>query len=464
MKPVDKLRSKAPKRIAHNFYSLGKDVFRVSGPEGALCAYLVDTSAGLIQINTVPELHKTFFPYLQKLPVAVCVTAPVVNQIGDTLTGFEFELWVSRFIDYNSPHRIKFIGQEPFLRMLYDRLAITMKGDFATDENGVEQAKFIERCWVDDVFEWTPTKKTTQIGNVTIDMSDPLGVKIYDKTNLVFDSGLYPIAVNPDLATLYVEAVLSQVQHATYDPDMLSLIVGGAGIGSRPGVTSNFLLYYADRVIWIDPPAQPFEKAVTLQVHPDLVTDFIITHCHEDHIEGFSSLLQRKVQKGEKFSLLSTSAIYEQLKLIFNPLFGDISKHISFLDLSNRNIFSSYYGCNIEIRDNYHPVPTIGLRLTYNGRQISISGDVLYRKNILDARLKNGDIDKEAYEKLSPAWFAESEILLHDTTVAKDPVHTDLEAVEQIAQELPNVKVYSYHFGTSFDSHYVIPVRTGLRL
>ncbi|ACF13501.1 hypothetical protein Ctha_1037 [Chloroherpeton thalassium ATCC 35110] len=464
MKSVEKLRTKTPKRIAHNFYSLGNGVFRVSGPAGALCAYLVDTSAGLIQINTVPELLKTFFPHLQKLPVAICVTAPAVNQIGDTQTGFEFELWVSRFIDYQSPHRIKFIGHEAFLKTLYERLKITMNGDFVADEQGVKQAKFIQRRWVDDVFEWKPTDSTTQIGNVTIDMSDPTGVKIYDKTHLIFDSGLYPTMASDDLANLYVEALLSQVHHATYDPEILSLTVGGTGIGTRPGVTSNFILYYGNRVIWIDPPAMPFEKSVKLQVHPDLVTDHMITHCHEDHIEGFSAVLQRKIQRSEVLTLLSTTPIYEQLKAIFNPLFGDISQHISFLDLSDRNTFSSYYGCNIEIRDNYHPVPTIGLRLTYNGRQLSISGDVLYRKQIIDARLKNGDIDKATYEKLSPEWFAESEILLHDTTVAKDPVHTELEDLEQLAQELPNVKVYSYHFGTTFDSHYTIPAKEGQRL
>jgi hypothetical protein len=109
-------------------------------------------------------------------------------------------------------------------------------------------------------------------------------------------------------------------------------------------------------------------------------------------------------------------------------------------------------------------LPTIGLRLTYNDRQISISGDVLYRRDIIDARLANGDIDKENYHIQSPEWFAESEILLHDTTVAKDPVHTDLEDVEQIAQELPQVQVYSYHFGNSFESNYVIPASNGLRL
>lgn len=464
MKIAQKSRQKTSKRIGYNFYSLGNGIYRVSGPDGALSAYLVETSAGLIQINTVPELLKTYFPHLQKLPVAICMTQPMINQIGDSQTGFEFELWLSRFIDFQSPHRVKFIGQEPFIKSLYTRLEITMNGDFVSDEKGHKQVRFIDKKWVDDVFDWCPTDTTYIIGSVTLDMSNPKAVKIYDKNHLVFDSDQYAAAYQNDLASLYVETLLSQVQPLYNDKETLGLTVGGTGIGTRPGITSNFIFYYRDRLIWVDPPARLYEKAVKYQVHPDQVTEYMITHCHEDHIEGFSAILKRKIDLGLKLPLISSKPVYEQLKQIFDPLFGDISQHISFLDIYDRSIFGNYYGCNIEARENYHTLPTIGLRLTFNDRQISISGDVLYRRDIIDARLENGDIDRENYQIQSPEWFADSEILLHDTTVAKDPVHTDLEDVEQIAQELPNVKVYSYHFGNSFESNYVIPASNGLKL
>jgi|GEM_PF-984450 len=464
MKIAQKSRQKTSKRIGYNFYSLGNGIYRVSGPDGALSAYLVETSVGLIQINTVPELLKTYFPHLQKLPVAICMTQPMINQIGDSQTGFEFELWLSRFIDFQSPHRVKFIGQEPFIKSLYTRLEITMNGDFVSDEKGHKQVRFIDKKWVDDVFDWCPTDTTYIIGSVTLDMSNPKAVKIYDKNHLVFDSDQYAAAYQNDLASLYVETLLSQVQPLYNDKETLSLTVGGTGIGTRPGITSNFIFYYRDRLIWVDPPARLYEKAVKYQVHPDQVTEYMITHCHEDHIEGFSAILKRKIDLGLKLPLISSKPVYEQLKQIFDPLFGDISQHISFLDIYDRSIFANYYGCNIEARENYHTLPTIGLRLTFNDRQISISGDVLYRRDIIDARLENGDIDRENYQIQSPEWFADSEILLHDTTVAKDPVHTDLEDVEQIAQELPNVKVYSYHFGNSFESNYVIPALNGLKL
>ncbi len=464
MKIAQKSRYKTTKRIGYNFYSHGNGIYRVSGPDGALSAYLVETSAGLIQINTVPELFKTYFPHLQKLPVAICMTEPVINQIGDSQTGFEFELWVSRFIDFQSPHRVKFVGQESFIKSLYTRLEITMNGDFVADENDNKQAKFVDKKWVDDVFDWCPTDTTYEIGSVTLDLSDPKGVKIYDKNHLIFDSDHYSTTFQENLASLYVETLLSQVQPLYYDKNSLGLTVGGTGIGTRPGVTSNFIFYYADRLIWIDPPARLFEKAVKYQIHPDQVTEYLITHCHEDHIEGFSALLKRKIDLGLKLSLISSQAVYKQLQQIFNPLFGDISQHITFLDIYDRSIFNNYYGCNIEARENYHTLPTLGLRLSYNDRQISISGDVLYRREIIDSRLANGDLDQENYQIQSPEWFADSEILLHDTTVAKDPVHTDLEDVEQIAQELPHVKVYSYHFGNSFESQYVIPASNGMRL
>lgn len=455
---------RAPKRISNNFFACASGVYRVSGSEMALCAYLVETSEGLVQVHTVPELFKTYFPHLKKLPVAAVVGAPLVNQLGDSHTGYEFELWTARFLDFAKPHRLKFIGEEAHLKTLYQRLEITMNGDFVHDEFGNKQAKFVPRRWVDEVFDWQPTLNGYSFGNVTIDTSNPHGIRIYDKNQLVFDGEQYPISVGASTGALYVDMLLSQVEPFKWDPNRLGVIVGGNGIGTKPGVTSNFIVFFADRLIWIDPPARCYEKAAQLNINPDYLTEVMITHCHEDHIEGFSGLLQRKIDRKERMVLLSTPPIYAQLKAIFNPVFGfDISEHIDFRDLSDRSLSENYYGCRIDIRENYHPIPTIGLRLSYNGRTIGISGDVLYSKRLLEARLKNGSINQEQYEQLSPQWFADCEILLHDTTVSRDPVHTDLEDVEDLAQEIPHVKTFGYHFGVRFESDYVTPTQFGDR-
>jgi ribonuclease BN (tRNA processing enzyme) len=456
--------TKQPKRVDYNFYTFDNGIYRVSGPESSLCAYLVETSAGLVQVNTVPELFKTYFPHLKKLPVAACLTTPVITQMGDTQTGYEFELWTSRFVDFMNPHRLKFIGHEAFLKSLYSRLKITMNGDFVRDEGGNVQAKYVDRVWVDDVFEWAPTSEKTVIGKVTIDSSNPDGVKIFDGGKLVFDSAIYPISNGKDSAALYVDTMLSQLNPFKFNPEHIGLTVGGNGIGTKPGVTSNFIVYYGDRMMWIDPPARFFEKSVRLGIHPDEVTDFVITHCHEDHIEGFSALLQRKIERQEKIRLLSIDSVYAQLKEIFNPLFGDIAPHITYSNLHDRTAFSNYHGCDIEIRENYHPIPTIGMKFTFNGRTIAISGDSLYTKDIINARLNSGAIDKAEYERQSSAWFANAEYFLHDTTVAGDPVHTDLEDVEDLAKEIPHVKCYAYHFGLRFENETVTATTIGDRL
>lgn len=458
------MAKKPAKRIGDNLYALSNSIYRVSGPESGLCAYLVETSAGFIQVNAAPEFFKSYFPHLKQLPVAVCLTAPVINQLGDTLTGFEFELWTSRFMDFMHPHKIKFIGHEAHIQPLYKRLEITMNGDFVKDESGNAQAKFVARRWVDEVFEWCPTSGEFDIDAVRIDLTDPTSVKIYDKQKLVFDSDMYPTVLDRDAASLYVDTVISQIE--PFNPNgEFGVIVGGTGIGSKPGITSNFIFHYADRLIWIDPPARFFEKAVSLHVNPDSVTDFIISHCHEDHIEGFSALLQRKIEQSLPLRLLSTPLIYEQLQSIFNPIFGDIAPHIDFADLSDRLTFSSYHGCDIDIRENYHPVPTIGFKLTYEGKIIGISGDVLYSRSIVDARLKSGMIDKEMHDKLSPVWYGDAKFFLHDTTVTNDPVHTALQHVEQFSQEIPHVKAYGYHAGvTEFNSRIITAAIAGDRL
>ncbi len=221
--------TKQPKRVDYNLYAVESGIYRVSGPELSLCAYLVGTSAGLIQINTVPELFKSYFPYLKKLPIAAVVTEPVVTQLGDTLTGFEFELWTSRFIDFQRPHKVKFIGQDPTLKALYRRLELTMNGDFVHDENGQRQAKFVSRQWV--VFEWHSSNGEVEIGNVRVDVTNPKEVKIYDNGTLIFDSALYPTSTGKDAASLYVDMMLSQIEPFQRDEDELGVIVAGNGIG-----------------------------------------------------------------------------------------------------------------------------------------------------------------------------------------------------------------------------------------
>jgi ribonuclease BN (tRNA processing enzyme) len=447
------------KKIDGNFYSFANGVYRVSDKQACLCAYLVETSAGLIQVNTVPEFYKTYYPHLKKLPVAVCLNAPVVNQTGDSYTGFEFELWQSRFLDFMNPNKVKFIGSEANLKIIYHRLELTMNGDFVADEAGSPRSKFVTRRWVDDVFEMCPTSEPYKLGDVTIEMNGDEAVKIYDGGRVVFDTAIYPATIGN--AAKVVDSLLHTIQPIAFNPDKLGLIVGGASIGTVPGITSNFIFYYGNRLFWIDPPARVFEKAVLLKVNPDHVTDFIITHCHEDHIEGFSGLLKRKIHQRKKLRLLSTPAIYDQLKIIFNPLFKDITSHIDFVNLEDRALFKNYFGGKIEIRENYHPVPTIGLKITFNKRTLGISGDILYSKEIINARLKAGVIDKARYDELSSVWFENCDAMLHDTTINHDPVHTAQEDVEELVSRLPHVKAYGYHASGLIESKHIIAAKSG---
>ncbi|MDX2129246.1 MAG: hypothetical protein SFU91_09450 [Chloroherpetonaceae bacterium] len=456
------LTVKPPKRVDYNFYAFGNDIYRIGGPELSLCAYLVETSSGLIQVNTVPELFKSYFPHIKKLPTAVCMTSPLVSQTGDTQTGFEFELWTSRFMNFQNPHKVKFLGAENVLKSLYSRLEITMNGDFVEDSNGVKQASFVDRRWVDDVFDWQPVKDEFILGKVVCQIGKD-SVKIFDKGKIVFDSDIYPTMSTENAGTLYVDTLLSQLNPPSFQ-EKLNVIVVGNGIGTKPGITSNFIVRFGDRIMWIDPPARMFEKAVNIDIHPDYITDFIISHCHEDHIEGFSSSLKRIIDRGNKMRLLTTPQILVQLKTIFDPIFGGIEPHIDFLDINDRSMTSNYFGCNIEVRENYHPIPTLGFKFSYNGRKVAISGDILYKKVILDSRLKIGAINKATYDLLAPSWYSDAEFLLHDTTVVKDPVHTDLMDVEEIAQELSHLPVHAYHYGSSFESSLVRATNPGLIL
>lgn len=436
-------------------FTTGNGVYRIGDESGILAAYLVETSIGLIQINTVPELFKTYFPVLKKLPTAIFASAPVTNQLGDSYTGFEFELWVSRFMDFMNPNRIKFISTEENLRNIYNRLEIPMNGDFIKDDLGTEQAKFVGKRWVDDVFEWCPIKNEFGINNVKFQYLNDHHLVIYDKKKLVFDSELYPNYSANGKSHDYVNEALKRAPEFAANPDELGLIIAGTSIGTRPGVTSNFIFHWNDRVLWMDPPARAFEKGLMLGLNIDRVDDFLISHVHEDHIEGFSGILKRKIENRQKLNLLTTPKVLQQLKTIFSPNFGDFSDHINYVNVHDAK-FQNYHGASFQVRTNYHPVSTIGLKVSFNGKTIGVSGDILYKDSILKSRLQTGSISKEEFEQLRPEWFRDCQVLLHDTTVSGDPVHTALKDVEALATKLSaSTKILGYHAGAPIESKIV---------
>jgi len=449
------------KKVAEGVYSTGNGVHRIGDEQGYLSAYLIETSIGLVQINTVPELFKTYFPVFKKLPVAIFASSPRTNELGDSYTGFEFELWVSRFMDFMNPNRIKFISSEENLKKIYARLEIPMNGNYVNDELGTERSRFVAKRWVDDVFEWVPIQQEMTVGTVKFQYVNDNHLVVYDRKKLVFDSELFPNIILNGKASSFVDEKLKSARLFNGKQDELELIVAGASIGTRPGVTSNFLLSWNNRLAWIDPPARAFEKGIQLGIHLDQVQDFIISHVHEDHIEGFSSILKRKINQNKKLSLVSVPEVYDQLKTIFNPNFGSISEHVDFKSITSPE-FKNYHGAAFETRINYHPVHTLGFKVSFNGKKVGISGDILYKKSILDSRLKTGDVSKSDYEKLHPTWFSDCQVLLHDTTVSGDPVHTTLSDVEELATHLPeSTQIYGYHAGAPIESNIVRQAKFG---
>lgn len=452
------------KKMAEGVYSTGNGVHRIGDENGLLSAYLIETSIGLVQINTVPELFKTYFPVFKKLPVVIFAGSPKTNELGDSYTGFEFELWISRFMDFMNPNRIKFISSEENLKQIYSRLEIPMNGNYVNDELGTERSKFVPKRWIDDVFEWCPIRDEMTVGTVKFQYISDSHLVVYDRKKLVFDSELFPNIILNGKASSFVEERLKSARLFTPKQEELELIVAGASIGTRPGVTSNFILCWNNRLVWIDPPAKAFEKGVQLGVNIDQVQDFIISHVHEDHIEGFSSILARKVNQKKKLSLITVPEIFEQVKTIFSPNFGDLNALIDFQNI-NDPLFSNYHGASFETRVNYHPVHTLGFKVGFNGKKVGISGDILYKKTILESRLKTGDVSTQDYEKLKPEWFSDCNVLLHDTTVSGDPVHTALSDVEELASQLPSsVSVYGYHAGAAIESTTVQQAKFGEHL
>lgn len=217
----------------------------------------------------------------------------------------------------------------------------------------------------------------------------------------------------------------------------MELIIIGSGNGFE-GTSSNFIIRYKDRRIWIDPACRPHEKLAHLNLNWRDITDYIISHNHEDHIEGFTAVLERHIEEGQKLSLLTTSEIYNTLEIQFGDLFNDnMRSYIDFTELDPAKIIN-YHGAKIETRFNHHIVPagTIGFKISYNGKTLGISGDTKYDEEI------NKKLDNP---KLSADWFADCDLILHEVDFSSpQTIHTTYDELMKLMSKVKG-KLLVYH-------------------
>lgn len=190
---------------------------------------------------------------------------------------------------------------------------------------------------------------------------------------------------------------------------------------------TSFLIRHR-RNLLIDGPHALFRVFRQFEIDRSEINDVLLTHIHGDHVAGLETLLLWKHYAEQQRVRLYTSlpvfqsfkeAFFNRFSLTFSEdLYSIHSKslddYIDFVELSTDRPNPIFEGLSVEIRHNWHPVPTLGLRFLSDQGVIGIGGDTCYDLDLLKALRARGKISEQRYEKLAGNWLWDSSVIYHE--------------------------------------------------
>lgn len=385
---------------------------------------MVRSSRGWVRVGAMPEVAKLV--RLARTPPHYVVALPgQATEVGDGITGEEFICWSS--ID-----AAKFagtcVGTEADLAMLWRYLEPSVPYDL--DD---ELTDIIQRDWLNTLYcpHLLGRDGRAAFGQVEIRVEGHR-VQVRDAGVLVYDDQRAPA---PDLPGR-IQAVLDKVARTRNASEELRVLVVGSGNG-HVGNTSSFILQFEDRCVWVDPAPRPHETLAACGVHWDDVTDVLVTHVHEDHIGGLTACLVHARRRGERVRLLTTQASLEVLQTRLVDIVPDFADLVDFQEVTPGRPAHLAHAL-FEFRLNHHTLPcgTLGLKVSWNGRSVGISGDTKYDEEII-RRLDRPELGAQ--------WFADCHLVFHEVDLVRPrSVHSYYLEVEKLGRRIPG-RLVLYH-------------------
>ena len=243
----------------------------------------------------------------------------------------------------------------------------------------------------------------------------------------------------------------------------MELEVLGVGNAFTSLYYNTSFLVRSDRLYLIDGPQGLLRLLRERGIDPALINDVIVTHVHGDHSSGLETLfLWKKYVENRRVTLYTSRAVHQAMRERFFPGFSetftpdlmsvDESKfedYVDFVEVHTSGATQAGKEVELEIRENWHPTPTIGIKLSTPLGSVAISGDTCYRPALLDALLDKGTLDRSRYEKLAGNWLWSADVIYHEVTRKEPNAHTlekDLLALPEVIRK----KIRLVHFDDDF--------------
>lgn len=390
---------------------------------GGMHVDLVRTSRGTVRIGSMPDISKFLNRYGFREEMVI-VPDWEGSMAGDNHTGEEFVLWQAQV---EGGLCKKYVGRPQNVARMRSNLDETFSYFFDP-----ARISIVKKRWLTKWFAPFGASPDWEQGDVKISV-DPATIRVFDGGRIVYDSLEFRPGTHPDEL---VEEVLAGVSRDSHPRQCLEITALGTGNGFVDTV-SSCQVRFGKSVILIDPCGYPAHTLARHGVHWDDITHILITHNHEDHIQGFSACLKRAEKTATPLRLITAPGIYELLKKQLTPLCPGFDSHVVFISLSPGTPLT-LDSLRIDSRWNHHFLPygTLGLRISAGGKTLGFSGDTKLDETI-NAVLKR--------EELEPSWFRSCDLIFHEVDFNTPMgVHTHWKQVEKLQQAVSG-RVLGYH-------------------
>ena len=417
--------------------------------------YIVDTSAGPIQFGAPPETIKDSLTTEQGVPEILVLPREMFNwDKGINVADMEFPIYYHFFIRGQSPLICGTLEQARLLATALQEAVFGPRdfdlrddsidiGDdvFVPDISG-ELSFFRGDLTLKSLFRFRPFHDgELSIGsvNVTVNADDDFEVS----------DGGEVIAVVPGRISYTARFDVGHSLPEPFKPPRFGVTCLGPSHGFDPrDNTSGFIIWLNYNGIMVDPPVNSTEWLLRSNVNPKFIDSIILTHCHADHDAG---TFQKILEEG-RITIYTTKTVMESFLRKYAAFSGESPEYL-------RRLFSfqpiyigrpvTIHGGEFDIFYALHSIPTMGFRISFQGKSFVYSSDHQGDPEVQRKMLETGAMAQERYEQLQNfPW--DSDVIYHESGIA--PLHTPLKFLASLPDDVQSRTVVYHIAQKDFDA------------
>ena len=410
--------------------------------------YLVETSAGYMQVGSPPETIKDTMSLPRGTPQIFILPHEFFHlRKGITVAEVEFPIYYNFFFRKKKTYIVCTREQRTrFRKVLQESLfgpeIVDLRSEYVDGENAFgypDMAAEIEYFrggrTMEDHLQFVVFNKEGKvfINDVEIHRGDD-DFKIVDRS---WDRETRaPAAV--DFNIIYeVGGRLPE----PYEPPVLGITCLGPSHGFDPEEnTSGFILWVNHQGIMVDPPVNSTEWLRQSNVNPKNINSIILTHCHADHDAG---TFQKILEEG-KITIYTTETVIHSFIRKYTALTNIPAKELfGLFDFVPVIIGRSYYINGAEFHFNYalHSIPSLSFEFTFEDQSFIYSSDHLNDPGRFKELLDMNVLTETRYRDMMDfPWH--HRIIYHEA--GPPPLHTRVDYLNSLPEEIQK-KIHVYH-------------------